>query len=160
MDGGWVVKREMAQSLSRILLHLVFSTKNREPWLDARLRPRVFAYLAVVGREMGCEVYRVGGMADHVHMAIQGGRTMTVADFVKRVKSTSSQWIKAEGENHAGFAWQAGYGVFSLGASQLAVLTEYIDRQEEHHRVKGFQEEYREFLRKYEVAYDERYVWD
>ena len=150
----------MAQSLARILLHLVFSTKNREPWLDAKLRPRVFAYLAEVGREMGCEVYRVGGTADHVHMAMQLPRTLAAADFVKKVKATSSVWIKATGEHHAGFSWQAGYGAFSLGASQLADLTIYIDQQEEHHRIKGFQEEYRNFLKKYGVEYDERYVWE
>jgi REP element-mobilizing transposase RayT len=150
----------MSQSLSRIYLHLIFSTKNRERWLDSDLRPRAFAYLAEVGRETGCEVFRVGGIADHVHMAIQLTRTITVADFVKKVKSTSSVWIKEHGKLHAGFSWQAGYGVFSLGASQLAAVINYIDRQEEHHRVKSFQEEYREVLKKYAVEFDERYVWD
>lgn len=150
----------MSQSLSRILLHLVFSTKNREPWLDSDLRPRVFAYLAEVGRDMDCTVHRVGGMADHIHMAMELPRTMTVADFVKKVKSASSIWIKEHGGHHSGFSWQAGYGVFSLGASQLQSLTEYIDRQEAHHRVKGFQEEYLEFLRKYGVACDERHLWE
>ncbi len=150
----------MSQSLSRIVLHLVFSTKNREPWLDSDLRPRVFAYLSEIGREMGCEVYRVGGTADHVHMAILLARTLSVADFMKKVKATSSVWIKDHGPNHAGFSWQAGYGAFSLGVSQLPALTGYIDRQEEHHRVKGFQEEYREMLRKYGVEFDERYVWE
>lgn len=150
----------MPQSLSRILLHVIFSTKDREPWLDAEIRPRAFAYLAEIGRDMGCEVYRVGGTADHVHMAILLTRTLTVADFVKKVKGASSVWIKRNGRSHAGFSWQVGYGAFSLGASQLAVLTRYIDRQEEHHRVKGFQEEYLEFLEKYDVAYDERFVWE
>jgi putative transposase len=150
----------MSQSLSRILLHLVFSTKNREPWLTPSIRPRVFAYLAEVGRDQGCEVYRVGGVADHVHLAVQLSRTLAVADFVKKVKQTSSGWIKENGENHAGFAWQAGYGAFSLGALQLPALIEYIDGQEEHHRTRGFQDEFREFLKKYEIEYDERYVWD
>lgn len=150
----------MAQSLSCILLHLVFSTKDREPWLDAELRPRAFAYLAVIARDMGCEVYRVGGTADHVHMAIGLTRTLSVADFMKKVKGASSVWIKDHGSGHSGFSWQAGYGAFSLGASQLDVLTRYIDGQEEHHRVRGFQEEYRSFLAKYAVEYDERYVWE
>ncbi|MEO7098524.1 MAG: IS200/IS605 family transposase [Luteolibacter sp.] len=150
----------MSQSLARILLHIVFSTKDREPRLDAAIRPGVFAYLAEVGRDMGCEVYRVGGMPDHVHLAIQLPRTVTVSDFVRKVKATSSAWIKKQNPSHAGFSWQAGYGVFSLGASQLQVLTRYIDRQEEHHRARGFKEEYREFLAKYGVEYDERYVWD
>lgn len=150
----------MSQSLSRILLHLVFSTKNREPWLDSDLRPRAFAYLAEIGRDMGCTVHRVGGVADHIHMAMELPRTMTVADFVKKVKAASSVWIKDHGRHHEGFSWQAGYGVFSLGASQLQSLTDYIDQQEEHHRMKGFQEEYLEFLGKYGVAYDERYLWE
>ncbi len=150
----------MPQSLSRILLHLVFSTKNRELWLDADFRPVVFAYIAEVGRDAGAIVYRVGGMADHVHVALELPRTMAVADFVKKLKSTSSVWIKEHGKNHAGFSWQAGYGVFSLGASQLQMLTDYIDQQEEHHRRKGFREEYLSFLSKYDVAYDERYLWD
>ena len=138
----------MSQSLSRILLHLVFSTKNREPWLDSDLRPRVFAYLAELGRDMGCTVYRVGGVADHIHVAMELPRTMSVAEFVKKTKRESSVWIKDHGRNHAGFSWQAGYGVFSLGQSQLQTLTDYIDRQEEHHRGKSFQQEYIAFLRK------------
>jgi putative transposase len=150
----------MPQSLSRILLHVVFSTKDREAWLSPSLRPRVFAYLAEVGRDAGCEVYRVGGVADHVHLAVQLPRTLTVADFLQKVKRSSSMWIKTHGENHAGFSWQAGYGAFSLGASQLPALIDYIERQEEHHKKRGFQEEYREFLQKYGIDYDERYVWD
>jgi len=102
----------MPQSLSRILLHVVFSTKNRECWLDDELRPRVFAYLAKVGREMGCEVYRVGGMPDHVHLAVQSPRTLCVSDLVRKMKATSSSWIKKQGETYTGFAWQSGYGVF------------------------------------------------
>ncbi len=150
----------MPQSLSRILLHIVFSTKNREPWLDAEIRPRAFSYLAEIGRNLGCEVYRVGGAADHVHLAVLLTRTLPVADFVQKVKRTSSVWIKDHGSRHGGFSWQAGYGAFSLGISQLAALTCYIDGQEEHHRKVGFQEEYRKFLMKYGVEFDERYLWD
>lgn len=100
------------------------------------------------------------GMPDHVHLAVQLGRTISVAELVKVVKQTSSGWIKREGRNHAGFAWQAGYGAFSVGASQLPDLIEYVEKQEEHHRARGFQEEYRGFLKRYAVEYDERYVWD
>ena len=150
----------MPQSLSRILLHVIFSTKDREPWLTPQIRDRAFAYLSEVGRDVGCEVYRVGGVADHVHLAIQQSRTVTVADFVQKVKQTSSVWIKEHGEHCAGFAWQAGYGAFSLGASQLQGLTDYIDRQEKHHEKRGFKDEYREFLKKYQIDYDEKYVWD
>ena len=85
---------------------------------------------------------------------------MSMAEFVKKVKQSSSVWIKEHGENHSGFSWQGGYGAFSLGASQLSALIAYIDGQEEHHRTRSFQDEYREFLKKYEIEYDERYVWD
>ncbi len=149
----------MAQSLARLLIHIVFSTKHREPSLSEALRPRLFAYLATVGRDLGCEVYRAGGVADHVHLGIDLSRTLTVADFVKKVKQTSSVWIKEQTGNQA-FEWQVGYGAFSLGESQLTKLTDYIDHQEEHHRHRTFQEEYRALLVKYGVKADERYLWD
>lgn len=154
------IKPSMPQSLSSIILHTVFSTKDRERWLDDSVRPGVFAYLAEVGREMGCEVYRVGGMPDHVHLAIRLSRTLTVADLVKKLKSTSSVWIKGHGNEHKRFSWQTGYGAFSLGASQLPDLIRYIEGQEEHHKKKTFKEEYREFLGKYGIDFDERYLWD
>jgi len=150
----------MPQSLSCLLNHIVISTKHREPWLTDSIRPRSFAYLAGIGRDLGCEVYRVGGMANHVHLAVRLSRTLAIADLLQKLKALSSGWIKKEGSNHAGFGWQGGYGAFSVGPSQLGRLVEYIDGQEEHHRVETFQEEYRRILAKYGVEYDERYVWD
>ena len=150
----------VAQSLARIAIHLVFSTKNRERWLDDSLRPELFGYMATVGRGLGCEVFRIGGVADHVHLAIDLGRTVRVADFVKRVKQASSVWLKERSSGHRGFEWQAGYGAFSVGQSQLARLVDYIDHQEEHHRKVGFREEYLRLLEKYGLPTDERYLWD
>jgi REP element-mobilizing transposase RayT len=150
----------MPQSLSCLLIHVVFSTKHREPWLDDPWRPALFAYMAEVGRDLGCEVFRVGGVADHVHLATSLSRTVTVADFVKKMKTTSNAWIKQRSTRHAEFEWQAGYGVFSVGQSQLAQLTNYIDRQEEHHRRRSFKEEYLALLSKYGIQGDERYLWD
>ena len=150
----------MPQSLSRLLVHLVFSTKHREPRLDDALRPSLFVYMAEIGRDLGCEVYRVGGVADHVHLAVELSRTITAADFVKKVKQASNVWLKRRSKRHDGFEWQVGYGVFSLGQSQLSKLTDYIDRQEEHHRRQTFQEEYLALLVKYGVTPDERYLWD
>ena len=143
-----------------MIVHLVFSTKDRELWLTDSIRARAFAYLAEIGRDLGCEVYRVGGMPDHVHLAVRLPRTLTLADLSQKLKSLSSSWIKREGDHHAGFAWQSGYGAFSLGPSQLPKLVEYIDNQEEHHRKQSFQDEYRRFLEKYGIEFDERYVWD
>jgi REP element-mobilizing transposase RayT len=132
----------MPQSLARILVHVVFSTKHREPVLLPEVRPHLFGYLASVGRDLGCEVFRVGGVADHVHLATDLGRTITVASFVQKVKQTSSVWLKEQRGGPHHFEWQAGYGSFSVGQSQLDSLLGYVDKQEEHHRKVTFQDEY------------------
>lgn len=160
---SWVLHRmltsRMSQSLARILIHVVFSTKNRDPMLSDSIRPRVFGYLATVGRDMGCEVFRVGGMPDHVHLAVALSRTISVAEFVKKVKQTSSSWMKEQGSSPR-FEWQAGYGAFSIGESQVEPLIHYIDHQEAHHRKKTFQDEFRAMMAKYGMKGDERYLWD
>jgi REP element-mobilizing transposase RayT len=150
----------MPQSLAHILVHLVFSTKGREPFLTPAIRPSIHAYLAEVARNAGCECYRVGGVFDHVHLAITLPRTISTASLVETVKTSSSKWIKLQAPTLSGFAWQRGYGAFSVGPSDRESLCRYIDNQEEHHRTRSFQDEYRTFLTKYDVAYDERYVWD
>ncbi len=150
----------MPQSLSFLLVHLVFSTKNRAPVLDAGTRPALHAYLASVTRNDGCDCYRVGGVADHVHLAVRLARTITTAALVEDIKTSSSKWLKTQSPALAAFSWQRGYGAFSVGPADLDALTHYIDNQEEHHRTRTFQEEYRAFLAKYGIEYDERYVWD
>jgi putative transposase len=150
----------MPQSLAHILVHLVFSTKDREPFLTPAIRPSLNAYLAEVTRNAGCGCYRVGGVFDHVHLAITLSRTICVATLVETVKTSSSKWIKPQSPSLRRFAWQRGYGVFSVAPSDRDALCSYIENQEEHHRTQSFQEEYRAFLIKYSVTYDERYVWD
>jgi putative transposase len=153
----------MPQSLSYLLIHVVFSTKDRAPALAVAVRPALHAYLATVARNAGCECYRVGGVADHVHMAIRLSRTATIAQLVENLKTSSSKWLKTQTPQSpalASFAWQQGYGAFSVGPSDLEALRAYIDTQEEHHRTRTFQEEYRAFLKRYGVEYDERYLWD
>jgi len=150
----------MPQSLSQVILHIVFGTKERRPWLDLEIRPRMHAYLATVCRDCGCEAYRVGGTANHVHLAARLSRTISPAELLEEIKKTSSAWIKRQGSQYGGFFWQGGYGDFSIGWSQLEELIRYIDRQEQHHRTQTFEQEYRELLRKYHVEFDERYVWD
>ena len=150
----------MPQSLSQVILHIVFSTKDRRPLLDPAIRPRMHAYLATVCRDCECQAYRVGGAADHVHIAARLSRTLTQAELLEKIKKTSSAWVKTQGDPYASFKWQAGYGAFSVGWSQLEDLVKYIDHQEEHHRTRTFQEEYRDLLRKYHVEFDEKYLWD
>jgi putative transposase len=150
----------MPQSLSNLLIHLIWSTKDRHPWLTPDIREKTHAFLAGVVRQKDCEAYRVGGVADHVHLGIRLSRTLSVADLVKEVKTASSKWLKEQGPTFTDFYWQQGYGAFSVGISQKETLLHYIDSQEEHHRTRTFQDEYRVFLKKYGVDYDERFVWD
>jgi REP element-mobilizing transposase RayT len=150
----------MPQSLSFVVVHIIFSTKDRRPFLKNDFQSNAHAYLASVARDFGCECFRVGGMSDHVHLAISLSRTVTIAKLVETLKTSSAKWLKAETSCSAAFAWQRGYGVFSVSPRQLPKLVEYIDRQEEHHGKKTFKEEFREFCDRYGVKYDERYVWD
>ena len=150
----------MSQSLSFLLVHVVFSTKDRAPLLDADIRAPLHAYLATVARKLDCECYRVGGVADHVHLAIRLSRTVTVASLVSELKTASSKWLKTRSPTLGHFAWQRGYGAFSVGPADLDALRGYIDDQEKHHQTRTFQEEFRAFLSRYGIDIDERYVWD
>jgi REP element-mobilizing transposase RayT len=150
----------MPQSLDSVLLHLVFSTKNRAAYLDENIRPQVYAYLARTCREVGCECERIGGVEDHVHLAVRLARTLSIAALVEALKTSSSKWLKTKSPHLSGFAWQKGYAVFSVGPTDAGALVAYIDGQAEHHRRVTFQEEYRTLLEEHGVSFDERYVWD
>ena len=150
----------MSQSLSLVIVHVIFSTKERRPLLESAMRARAHAYLATVARSVGCECYRVGGVEDHVHLAIRLSRTITIANLVEELKTSSSKWMKAHKGAFSRFSWQRGYGCFSIGPRDLKALVEYIDGQQEHHRKRTFQEEFRALLKKYGVEFDEAYVWD
>lgn len=148
----------MPQSLSNILVHLVFSTKNRRPFIAPQVEDELWRYLATICTAHGCQAHRVGGVDDHVHILCGLARTIPVSKLLEEVKASSSKWMKTKGVGE--FGWQNGYGAFSIGQSQFDGVAAYISGQREHHRCWTFQEEYREFLNKYRVQYDERYVWD
>ena len=150
----------MPQSLSKVILHIIFRTKNREPWLESDVRPRMHAYLATVCRDLGAELVRVGGVLDHVHIVTTLPRTVSQAQLVEEIKKASSKWIKALDPRYHGFFWQRGYGAFSVSPSHLDTVVQYVETQPEHHRTRTFQDEYRELLRRHEIDFDERYVWD
>jgi REP element-mobilizing transposase RayT len=150
----------MSQSLASILVHLIYSTKNREPWLTPGIDAELYAYQAAVFKEMSCPALVINGTTDHVHALFELGRTVALCDVIEEVKKSSSKWLKPKGPSLAGFTWQAGYGAFSLGESGVAAARRYIEGQKEHHRKRTFQEEFRAFLVKYRIEYDERYVWD
>ena len=151
----------MPQSLSRIYLHIIFSTKNRERFLtDAELRMVLHAYLGATMKNLECVPVEIGGVEDHVHILCLFPRTQSVAGVVKETKRVSTNWLHEKSPDLRGFHWQNGYGVFSVSHSSVGEVVEYIRHQDEHHRKMTFQDEYRAFLRKHAVDFDERYVWD
>ena len=150
----------MPQSLSRVLVHLVFSTKHREPLLTRSIRDELHAYLAGTLDHTDCPSLRVGGVEDHVHLLFGLSRTRTIAEVVEKVKTSSSKWLKARDPSFSEFHWQAGYGAFSVSQSDAEKVVDYIRNQEVHHRKLTFQDEYRKLLERYHVSFDERYVWD
>ncbi|MGZ5438052.1 MAG: IS200/IS605 family transposase [Pyrinomonadaceae bacterium] len=151
----------MAQSLSRLWTHLIFSTKDRFPFLsDQQIRRDMQAYLLPVLCSYDCETLIVNGTADHVHAFFALSRKYSISTVVKEIKRTSSRWVKEVSPALRKFHWQNGYGAFSVSQSHVRRVCQYIENQESHHRRRGFKDEYRAFLKKYEIKYDERYVWD
>jgi putative transposase len=154
-------QKTVPQSLAKILVHTVFSTKERQPFLrDKALREELHRYLGGILANLDCQPIIVGGVEDHVHLLCALSRTCEPAAMVKEVKRGSSLWVKTKVADSQDFAWQNGYGVFSIGFSQMASLRDYVAGQEEHHRKVSFADEFRQLLRRYEIAFGERYVWD
>lgn len=151
----------MSQSLSKMWIHLIFSTKERYPFLaDKDIREQMHAYLSSILRKQDCPTLLVGGAVDHVHALFVLSKNHSIAEIVYEVKRSSSKWIKTLGPKYKKFFWQSGYGAFSVSQSHVEQVRRYIAGQERHHRKVTFQDELREFLRRYEVEYDERYVWN
>jgi REP element-mobilizing transposase RayT len=150
----------MPQSLSRILVHLIFSTKNRSPFLLKPIRPELHKYMAGILDEWDSPGIIIGSVADHAHLLFCLSKNHALSKVVEQVKKGSSKWIKNQGLRYANFHWQAGYGAFSVSQSNVPRVKSYIAGQEEHHRTRNFQDELRAFLRRHQIAFDERYVWN
>jgi len=150
----------MPQSLARLLTHIIFSTKDREPFIRSDVRDDLHAYLGGILKRRDCYPIRIGGTVDHVHVVCCLSKTATLADTVKEIKRSSSAWIKSKRPRLQKFHWQAGYGAFSVSQSNLDAVVEYITNQEEHHRKVTFMDEFRAFLKRHKVEYDEKYVWE
>lgn len=150
----------MPQSLSQVIIHVVFSTKHRTPWLDEDLRKSLFAYISTVLKSDGHIPIIVGGHEDHVHILLGLARTVSIADMVKHIKVSSSVWLKGQFENRKDFAWQSGYGAFGVAYGSMNSAIAYISNQEDRHRKLSFQEEFRKLMEENGLAIDERYAWD
>jgi len=150
----------MPQSLAKNLIHIVFSTKNRESILPESVREPLCLYASAVLRDLDSHVIAINAWRDHVHILFTLSRNYSLARVVMEVKRATSMWIKTQGNGFTKFHWQSGYGAFSIGQSGVDEVTTYIANQAEHHQVKTFEEEFRSFLKRYQIEFDERYVWD
>jgi len=148
------------QSLAQVLVHLIFSTKNREPFLSDDIRPELHPYMATVLKSRESPAILINSVEDHAHVLFHLSKNHALCDVIEGVKKDSSKWIKTKGRTFRNFHWQSGYGAFSVSQSNVAQVVKYSEEQKKHHRRRTFQEEFRAFLKRYQVPYDERYVWD
>jgi REP element-mobilizing transposase RayT len=149
----------MGQSLVKNYVHIVFSTKYREQLIHPPVETALHSYLGGICNNLECPAIIVGGYTDHVHILCMLSKKIALMKLVEEIKSHSSKWIKTKGEGYLNFYWQDGYGAFSVNPSEIDRVIAYIGKQHAHHSKKSFQVEYRSFLKKYKVEYDERYVW-
>ncbi len=150
----------MAQSLARILLHVIFSTKERTRCLVPEVRAELYPYTATVLKNLDSPPIKIGGTEDHIHILCALSKNLAAAKLVEEVKKPTSKWLKTKGTAFSTFHWQNGYGAFSISQSAIPKLEAYIGGQEERHRRLTFMDEYRQFLKRHNVDYDERYLWD
>jgi len=150
----------MGQSLVKNYLHIIFSTKYRQPLISEAIENELHSYLGGICKRLECAPIKIGGYYDHVHILCLLSKKITLIKLLEEVKSHSSKWIKTKDESLKDFYWQDGYGAFSVSPAEVDVVIKYISTQKEHHSKITFQDEYRTFLKKYHVEFDEQYVWD
>ncbi len=150
----------MAQTLTSLLVHLVFSTKHRQRLITPEIEPDLFAYMGGIMRNNNSRLLTAGGTADHAHLLVSQSKNIALSELVMDVKKDSSSWLKTQDRTLRNFHWQDGYGGFSVGAAEVPRLKRYIGNHKEHHRKVTFQEELLRFLKEYEIEYDERYLWN
>jgi len=149
----------MAQSLSKVYVHIVFSTKHRANLIDEHIENSLFEYLGGICKGLECNPVQIGGYRNHVHILCLLSRKITQASLLEELKTRSSKWIKTKGLAYHNFYWQNGYGIFSVNPAEVDVVIGYIKNQKKHHEKRSFKGELRAFLKKYRVGYDEQYVW-
>ncbi|MDR0811801.1 MAG: IS200/IS605 family transposase [Paludibacter sp.] len=150
----------MGQSLAQVYLHLIFSTKNRYPFIHKEIENELFAYIGGIIKNLNGIPFIINGMADHIHILCSFPRSISLSDFLKTIKASSSLWIKTKGNQYQHFSWQDGYGVFSVSSSKKLIVENYIRNQKKHHQKLSFQEEVLRFLNEYHLEYDEKYLWN
>ncbi len=150
----------MAGTYTELIYHLIFSIKHREPLISPRLRAELYPYIGGILRDQGGHLLEVGGMPDPLHLLIRIKPDMSVSEIVRLVKANSSKWANERPDQTGRFAWQRGYGAFTVSLSQVPMVSQYVRTQEDHHRKTTFQEEFLEFLKRHEIQFDEQHLWD
>ncbi|MCK4626981.1 MAG: IS200/IS605 family transposase [Phycisphaerae bacterium] len=150
----------MAQSLARIITHIIFSTKYRKPMIPPEIREELNAYLGGILKRYDCSPIEINCPPDHAHILCCLSKNHALAEILEEVKKGSSKWMKKQSPSLRDFYWQGGYGASSVSQSNVAAVRKYIANQQEHHRKLTFQEEFRAFLKRHQIEFDERYVWD
>jgi len=150
----------MSQSLSDIILHIVFSTKERRPWIKLDIEEELYQYICGVCRNIDCPVIKINGVEDHIHVLLQLGKINSISKLISEMKSSSSRWIKTKGDHYRDFAWQGGYGGFSVSRPSLEGAKNYLSSQKEHHKTVTFKEEFVQLLERAQIPYNEKYLWD
>ncbi|MCQ9636152.1 IS200/IS605 family transposase [Chryseobacterium sp. WG14] len=150
----------MPQSLVKNYVHIVFSTKYREDFIDEKIEKELHSYLAVLCKDFESQALKIGGTDDHIHILCKLSRKIALMKLVQEIKAHSSKWIKTKGKKYENFFWQDGYGAFSVGEKDISIVMNYIQNQRQHHQKQNFKNELIEILKKHKMEYDEKYLWD
>jgi putative transposase len=148
----------MGQSLHQVYGHIIFSTKDRHPYINSTIEPNLFEYIGGIVRNLEGSIIAINGMPDHLHLIVRASKKVSDTEFMRRLKGSSSKWMSEQGIK--GFQWQGGYGWFSVSAKDLDAAVTYVENQKAHHKTESFQDEVRKFLKAYGVEFDEKYLWD
>lgn len=150
----------MAQSLSNVLLHIIFSTKQRRPFITPNIESELYAYITTLVSAQGSYMHKIGGIEDHIHLLVTLPRTISISTLLEELKKNSSKWIKSKGNQFRDFSWQKGFGAFSVSITHQKAVEKYIATQKDHHKTISFQDEFRKLLTLHKISYNEEYVWD
>ena len=150
----------MPQSLSKIYVHIIFSTKNRENLINQEIENELFSYVATILKALNCPAIKINGTRNHIHILCVLSKNISLYKVVEDIKKKSSKWIKTKGNGYSFFSWQNGYGAFSVSQSKVKMVLDYILKQKEHHKSVDFKAELLKFLKKYDLDFDEKYLWD
>lgn len=150
----------MPQSLVKNYVHIIFSTKHRNDFIDEKIETELFAYISTLCKDLESPALQIGGTDNHIHILCLLSRKIALMKFVQEIKAVSSKWIKTKGRKYEDFFWQEGYGAFSVNPNNIFAVTEYIKNQREHHKEFDFKSEMINYYKKYKIDYDEKYIWD